>query len=197
MAIVLSFFVGFICLFIGIGLSGPTSQPAQQSTATVIPALAPAVTPAPGPPGPSIEAVQQAQQKKQEAQQAVDTFTQNQKPFVDLYNNFGDEISGISDGSIDAVTGYSDLGKMNDQALNIYTNVMSMSVPKQYSDSKESLILAVSYLQNAISEAKNYMDDQKISHLANAKDDLQQAYNGNNIVSVAVLKQAATDGYTP
>jgi hypothetical protein len=175
-------FLVLLILTIGIAGCGSDTQGAAQAPVT------PTVT----------QPVQPAQPTpQQQAESAVTTFDGIIKPINSLITSYQGELSDISTGAIDPVTGYSDLGKLYGQAQSLYGRVVSIDVSPQYNDSKESLQMATSYLQNSIKESKDYMDNQKVSILSSAKDDLQQALNGIKIVNQAVATQAIKDGYTP
>jgi hypothetical protein len=135
--------------------------------------------------------------KQQEAEKNIASFTEVQKSFGYVLTSYGDELAGIGNGSIDPVTGYSDLEKLDQQAMNVHIQAAELDVDKPYSDDKETLLITVSYLENSIREAKSYMDNQKISQLADAKNDLQMAINGNNLLSTTVIQHAVANGYSP
>lgn len=134
---------------------------------------------------------------KAQAKTTITAFDKVTQSCNDIITSYQSDLIEISDGSGDQSNVYSNLQGINDQVVILSTNTLTMSVPPQYKDAKDSLNFSVSYLQSSIGEALAYMDNKQISKLAEAKNDLKQAASNGQTAMVKVTQQAVKDGYTP
>jgi len=102
---------------------------------------------------------------------------------IDIYK---DIVSQISDGSMDMATGYNKLGRLHDFAMELFDKASQLKVSDKYKDNKQALMLSASYLEHSISHTKDYLDDKKVSTLAEAKDELQKAIQGIKTINLPI-----------
>ncbi len=133
--------------------------------------------------------------RKQEAEKAVKSFAQIQKNFNSVLTSCQSEINGISNGTIDS--SYHDLGKLSQQALDLFRTVQDMDVAEQYIYNKENMTTAVLYLLGSIDNLKIYIEDKKAGKFTEAQDCLQKAIEANKLVTIGVEKQAIIDKNPP
>ena len=136
-----------------------------------------------------------ANKKKQQAKHALTAFTKVQNNFDDIVKSYQGEVLDMSNGSIDEVTAYSDIDKLEQQSMQVFNEANNLKVASQYNENKDTLVTAASYLQNSLNEFKTYFDSKKISDLADSKNDLQEAIKSYQLVLEGVTQQVIKDGY--
>lgn len=105
-------------------------------------------------------------------------------------------IDGVNGGSIAAADAFNQFKALNTRALKVFSDSQSILVPKRYEKSKETLVMANSYLVSALNHLNDFLDNSKTSTLANAQDEIQKSQQGIEILYSTVGNQAKLDGVT-
>lgn len=142
-------------------------------------------------------AAQEKAARKSEAVATVKTFTEFQDSFKGHMLVYFAILKQMDSGAIDAATGYNQLEKLYYMSLSLFEKAGKLEVPEKYGPEKESMVNAAVSLKCSIGEAMKYLDDKKVSTLAEAQKDLQDAMKGNELVSIGVAAKAVADGWQP
>lgn len=138
---------------------------------------------------------QQKAKLKKQAEQAYAAFNKLDKQYMDTFNAYRGQITGISNGSIDQVTGYSNLKQLSDISLQVFSNISDMDVPNGYSEEKDAYENAASYLHSSIKDLMSWLDNNKVSTMSDATDELKQSDNIHTLATIKLVGHVMTNGY--
>jgi hypothetical protein len=134
-------------------------------------------------------------QQKSEAANGVTTLLPFQRSMADLIDRYKSTTNKISQRTINAVNGHSELDEIDRIGREISTKILTAEVSDRYREDRENISLVASEISEAAVNCNKYLDDRNPSRISEAQKSYANAVKKYITVRISIIKKAAADGY--
>jgi hypothetical protein len=134
-------------------------------------------------------------QQKSEATHSVTALLPFQRSTASLIDRYKSTTNKISQKTISAVTGNSELDEIHRIGTEISTKLLTVEVSDRYREDRETISLAASGISEAAENCKKYLDDRNPSRISEAQKNYAHAIKEYTTVRNSIIKKAFVDGY--
>jgi len=134
------------------------------------------------------------EERKAQFSKAITELSKIDKQILQQQQKYTETVQLIVSGSVSTVDGYQIIQRVNQDLLTIFSKAELIEIPDNAAtlkEIKESYQVSSGYLRDTTKKTMNYLDSNKTSDLAEAKDALGKGVSMRQSAAISLAKEAA------